>query len=311
MGQETGIAWTDHTFNPWWGCVKVSPGCAHCYAEAWDARWKGGHWGKDAPRRFFGASHWREPLTWNAAAQLTGKRARVFCGSMCDVFEDRPDLEGPRADLFSVIRQTPWLDWQLLTKRPGNVLPLLPAGVVLPWPNVWIGTTVEDEIRAAERIPSLLEVPAVVRFLSVEPLLERVNLRAVSLTGVARLDALRGHVAGPERHVDWVIVGGESNQPGAPARPCALEWIEDIVGQCRAARVPVFVKQLGDRVVSEERTAPLSVMGGLRQDYAGHFAPNGEVWAWKMGLGARAGSEPAEWPEELNVREFPEVARAG
>src|SRR6267142_6622676 len=97
MGAETGIAWTDHTFNPWWGCTRVSPGCEHCYAESWDARWSSEvhpgrgaeHWGPEAPRRFFGETHWNEPRAWNRKALAAGRLHKVFCASMADVFEKR------------------------------------------------------------------------------------------------------------------------------------------------------------------------------------------------------------------------------
>jgi protein gp37 len=262
MGSETGIAWTDHTFNPWWGCEKVSPGCAHCYAESWDARWKGGHWGKDSPRRFFGEKHWNEPRTWNAAALKAGQRARVFCASMADVFEDRRDLDEERNRLFVLIRETPQLDWQLLTKRPENVLRLLPPGVVLPWPNIWIGTTVEDQKRADARIPALLQVPAAVRFLSVEPLLGPISFRWAPWVPLSRVHST-GHLDGLNG-IHWGIVGGESGQG---ARPMALEWARTALAQFREAGVRTFVKQLG----------------GARDKR----------------------DDPAGWPVDLRVREFP------
>ena len=131
MGKTTGISWTDHTFNPWWGCVKVSPGCQRCYAETWDKAKGGGisHWGPTAPRRFFGDKHWAEPLAWNRAAERDGVRRRVLCGSMCDVFEHRPDLGDHRFCLYSLIEQTPMLDWLLLTKRPENVMDFVPEWI--------------------------------------------------------------------------------------------------------------------------------------------------------------------------------------
>jgi protein gp37 len=311
VGADTGIAWTDHTFNPWWGCVRVSPGCEHCYAEAWDARFfpslkvregvaKNGaeHWGLKAPRRFFGPAHWREPRKWNADAARAGRRDKVFCGSMCDVFEDRRDLDATRFGLWSLIEETPHLDWQLLTKRPENIVGMLPREWAhgLP-PNVWVGTTVEDRKRALERIPELLKVPAVVRFLSVEPLLERVDLHSPAIEA----ECTEGHGV-----VDWVIVGGESDQPGHPARPCALEWIEDVIGQCKAAQVPVFVKQLGSCVVSEARTAAAEFFSKPPAETC--RAPDGGFWAWRAGLVDRAGTDLTAFPE-FNVREFPEVRR--
>jgi len=148
----------------------------------------------------------------------------VFCASMADVFEDRRDLNGERLRLWVLIEETPWLDWQLLTKRPQNVTRILTQRWLdNPRPNVWFGTTVEDQKRADERIPELLKVPAAVRFISVEPLLGRI-----------RFAELRG--------IRWAIIGGES---GADARPMDLEWARDVADQLRAAKVATFVKQLG------------------------------------------------------------------
>lgn len=241
MGAETGIAWTDHTFNPWWGCARVSPGCERCYAEAWDTRWKGGHWGPKAERRFFGAAHWNEPRTWNAAAERDGVRRRVFCASMADVFEDRRDLDEPRNRLFALIRATPQLDWQLLTKRPENILRLLPPGVALPWPNIWFGTTAEDQRRLDERAPRLCEVPAVVRFLSIEPQLESIEVRP--------------WLHGPSP-IHWLIVGGES---GAGAREFRMEWARLLRERAREAGAAFFMKQTGSNAA--DYLAPLRVHG--------------------------------------------------
>ena len=125
MGAESKIEWTDHTFNPWWGCEKVSPGCAHCYADAFAKRLGHGTtrpklWGPGSERKVASEAMWREPIKWNRSAEKAGKRARVFCASMADVFEDRPDLLVPRARLFRLVAATPHLDWLLLTKRPEN-----------------------------------------------------------------------------------------------------------------------------------------------------------------------------------------------
>ncbi len=276
MGAETEIAWTDHTFNPWWGCQRVSPGCEHCYAEAWDARFGGEHWGAKSERRFFGEKHWNEPRKWNKAAREAGVRKRVFCASMADVFEARDDLNGERLRLWCLIEETPWLDWQLLTKRPENVTKILTARwLAEPRPNVWLGTTVEDQARADERIPHLLRTPAAVRFLSCEPLLGPVDLTGHGYSPDPREGTVVPLIAG----IDWVIVGGESD-PGA--RPMFLEWARSIIEQCRAAGVRVFTKQLGS------------------------------VWARgmvKLGLGVNnKGGDPAEWSPELRVREWPEVS---
>lgn len=220
MGENSKIQWTDHTFNPWWGCVKVSPGCAHCYAETFSKRTGHAVWGVDAPRRMFGPKHWREPLKWDDEARAAGERRRVFCASMADVFEDRPDLVEERAKLFGLMNLTPSLDWLLLTKRPQNVIRLTPDSGMPD--NAWIGTTVEDQQRAVERIPYLMDIPAAVRFLSVEPMVGPVHLSTYA--------------------VDWVICGGES---GAGARPMAEEWARDLKRQCDAAGIPFFMKQLG------------------------------------------------------------------
>ena len=277
MGKETEIAWTDHTFNPCWGCQRVSPGCERCYAETFAKRTGHNVWGPSAEYRRFGDKHWNEPLKWNRDAGSEGVRRRVFCASMADVF----DLRGPvedRARLWKLIIETPHLDWLLLTKRPQNIAELAPA----PWvtkgfpPNVWLGTTVEDQKRAEERIPVLLDIPAAVRFLSCEPLLGPINVGSYLGNG--------GDVW--PSHLDWVICGGES---GPGARPFALEWAERLLNQCAAAGVPFFMKQLGAFTVSEQRTTL-----------------EGE-WAWRAGLKDRKGGDPAEWPEELRVRQFPEV----
>lgn len=122
MAKNSRIEWTTHTFNPWWGCVKVSPACKHCYAESWAKRVGSNVWGIKAERRFFGDKHWSEPVKWNAAAAASGMRARVFCASMADVFEDRRDLDVHRIRLWKLIEATPRLDWLLLTKRPEIVI---------------------------------------------------------------------------------------------------------------------------------------------------------------------------------------------
>jgi protein gp37 len=233
MGEQTAIAWTDHTFNPWWGCTRVSPGCEHCYAETFAKRVGQDVWGKNADRRFFGDKHWAEPIKWNAKAAQSGRRERVFCASMADVFEDRPELAEHRARLFDLIMfETPWLDWQLLTKRPQNVLDMVPPRWLDAhayygtngWPaNCWIGTTVEDQERADERIPWLLSIPAAVRFLSCELPADRRGLVAVDFLKLTRpqLDvrALDTHrlnplaVAPPEPQLEGDGVAAPSRFP--------------------------------------------------------------------------------------------------
>lgn len=218
--------------------MKVSPGCTHCYAERLANRFGHSVWGPDGARRFFDDRHWAEPMAWWRRAVKDGVRRRVFCGSMCDVFEDLPTLYGQRARLFELIEATPDLDWLLLTKRPENIEGMTPEGFGL-WPNVWLGTSVEDQRRANERIPSLLRTRARLRFLSVEPLLESVRL---VLTNTSRFIDTDGATALTSEWIDWVIVGGES---GPGARPMDLEWVRPILRRCRDHRVAFFMKQLG------------------------------------------------------------------
>lgn len=233
--RNSAIEWTDHTFNPWVGCTKVSDGCKHCYAEAlMDKRFGRVEWGVNGTRKRTSAANWREPLKWNRDAQAAGIRQRVFCASLADVFEDRPELAEWRSDLFDLIYSTPHLDWLLLTKRPENVLDMVPANWHAWLPaNVWIGTSIENQAAADERIPHLLRIPASVRFLSMEPLLGPVDLDHVVSPG--SLETLRG--------VQWVIVGGES---GTKARPMHPDWVRSIRDQCQADGVPFFFKQWGE-----------------------------------------------------------------
>lgn len=225
------IEWTDHTFNPWWGCVHVSPACDHCYAERFAGRrtrTRDQLWGKDAARMISGDAYWQEPRSWNRRAKGSGVRYRVFCGSMCDVMENRPDLDAPRHRLFSLIAETPCLDWQLVSKRPQNYLKLLPKEWLrYPPHNVWLMTTVESG-DYLWRIEALLKTPAVIRGLSLEPLLGPVTLPR---------DFLR------LRRQAWVITGGES---GPCARPSKIECFRDLRDTCLAAGVPFFFKQWGE-----------------------------------------------------------------
>lgn len=234
MGETTAIAWTDATFNPWWGCERVSEGCQHCYAETFAKRTGNIVWGKNADRRRFGDKHWNEPVKWNRDAEKAGERRRVFCASMADVFEDRDDHEEDRERLFELVTETPWLDWQLLTKRPENVMGMVPhdwTGCSVEewagWPgNVWIGTTCENQRRYEERIGHLLDIPAPVRFLSCEPLLGHVSLNYVS--------------GGPD--IQWLIVGGES---GPKHRPLNVDDARSLRNQCEEAGIAFFFKQHG------------------------------------------------------------------
>lgn len=228
MGKDSRIEWTHHTFNPWWGCVKVSAACDHCYAESWAKRVGSAVWGPEADRRFFSDAHWKEPFKWDAEAAKSGRR-RVFCASMADVFENRPDLVEPRARLFDLIEATPNLDWLVLTKRIHLVKKLMPKGRRLP-ANVWLGTTVENQEYAHKRIPYLLaHAEASVRFLSCEPLLGPLDLTPF----------LGGQHAAK---LDWIIAGGES---GPGARPMHPDWLGKLHQQCEDAAIAFHFKQWG------------------------------------------------------------------
>jgi protein gp37 len=255
VGEVSKIEWTDATFNPWVGCTKISAACDHCYAEGWAKRSGQVEWGGE--RRRTTAANWRKPIKWNAKAAAEGRRIRVFCASLADVFDNQVPAEW-RDDLWALIRATPNLDWQLLTKRPQNIVKMLPADWGAGYANVWLGTTVENQTEADRRIPHLLTTPARLRFLSCEPLLGPLELRCIEGYKVGRgwdiADALTGEgltfdkdgevdktVTTPS--IDWVIVGGES---GGDARPMNPVWVRDLHEHCTSAGVPMLFKQWGE-----------------------------------------------------------------
>jgi protein gp37 len=328
MSENTKIEWTTHSWSPWRGCTKVSPGCANCYAETLSRRNPAvlGNWGKGKPRVL--AKNWGDPVRWNlAAGKAFSDRvvASVFTPldqpelapapyvrptvfpSLCDWLDEEVPIEW-LAQFLDLIGRTPNLTWLLLTKRPDNFAPRLQSAwrwmAAVPrftslaamrvheWvdegkppANVWVGTSVEDQIRADERIPALLDIPAVGRFISAEPLLGPVRLCDTGAIRIAKRDDPTGRC----RDIDWVIVGGES---GPGARPCNVDWIWSIVRDCRGASVPVFVKQLGARPVGRWTKSPQE--SGL-----------GEGWPAGLKITHKKGGDPAEWPENLRVREFP------
>lgn len=283
MGRDTSISWCHHTFNCWWGCWKISPGCQHCYAATLDRRVHGkgtDHWDRTGSRRFMSDEYWEQPLKWNESAKQRGVRERVFCGSMCDWAERHPDPEinalmnAARLRLFALIQATPHLDWLLLTKRIENVADLLPWAVSdplrpsTPWHNVWIGTTAEDQEHADKRIPLLLEIPAVVHWLSLEPLLGAIDLTRVRRTSVHDFDALRGTANYPVpsvlshgNRVRWVIAGAESG--GKKVRYCDVAWLRSLRDQCRDAGTSFFLKQAA-------WIPPITIHIGSRTKGVGH-----------------------------------------
>jgi len=222
MGEFSGIEWTDHTFNPWVGCNRVSPACDNCYA-AKDifTKFNGIEWGKNTPR-FLTDTPWQQAIRWNKKAGRDGVRRRVFCASLSDVFDDHPDVIETRQRLWNMIEMTTNLDWLLLTKRPGKILKMMPeAGFP---ENVWLGTTAENQEFAKGRIKQLLRAPASLHFLSCEPLLGPLDLSEWL----------------PE--LDWVIAGGET---GANSRPADPDWYRSLRDQCEDAGVAFHFKQWG------------------------------------------------------------------
>lgn len=309
MAENSGIEWTHHTFNPWRGCTKISAGCAHCYAETLSRRNPRvlGVWGPRGTRAIATEAYWQLPLTWDAEAKAAGERRRVFCASLADVFEGRDTMprewldavEQARARLFRTIDSTPHLDWLLLTKRPQNIGRMWhsrswiepsgrtwgrsePTAVRFRRDNVWLGSSVEDQA-AVGRIDELLEWRdlAALLFLSIEPLLEPVQLPVVHDSGEDMDEQERfewglpaTRIGGKGAAIDWAIIGQESRGKAA-GRTCDLACVRSLVRQCRVSSTAVYVKQI-------------------------HIA-------------GRVSGEPAEWPEDLRVREFPrraEVAHA-
>ena len=270
MAENTKIEWAHHTFNPWIGCTKVGPGCDHCYAEGWAKRSGLVQWGPGAERRRTSDANWRKPLKWNAEAERLGVRFRVFCASLADVFDNEVPAEW-RADLFDLIGKTPSLDWLLVTKRIGNAktmmadaLHLNPAalsnGQIWPLPNVWLGITVVNQAEADRDIPKLLQTPAAVRFLSVEPMLGQVSFRWMPAWPENKANRALNPAGGTDhldglRRLDWVIVGSES---GPKARPMHPQWARDIRDQCEAAGVPFLFKQWGEFANAEAASIPLN-----------------------------------------------------
>jgi len=315
---ETKIEWADYTFNHIRGCTKVSPACENCYADTMSKRNPDvlGVWGKHGTRTIAAESYWKLPERWNREAEKAGKRFRVFCASLADVFEGEDTMPENSLDavniarlrLFDLIERTPLLDWLLLTKRPELVYGIRQAaGYSAQLPNnVWIGTTVENQKYADIRIPELLKIPAKVRFLSVEPMLGPVNLRHSydsKFGGV--LDFLKGidtklqcNLPGK---IDWVICGGES---GSNARPMHPDWVRSIRDQCNAAGVPFLFKQNGEFVDIDTAIAL-----GFTNSYDGKYQPYTRIPETSLPF-VRVGKKNAgrlldgrEW------NELPEVAR--
>jgi protein gp37 len=350
MAENTKIEWCDHTFNPWHGCEKISPGCANCYAAAMSKRNPVvlGEWGPDGTRIVASEPKWKLPLKWDREAKHAGVRAKVFCASIADVFED---WQGPmknrrgnemeaehlgsageppamitmadvRHRLFRLIDCTPNLDWLVLTKRPENIRNLMPQHyevgthrIIGPRENLWLGVSVENQEQADKRIPELLKIPARVRFLSCEPLLEPLELTVVGCPrcGHSKNPWVPNYVVcqycGHEveypkelQRIDWVIVGGES---GPKARACRTSWIRHVVVQCQESNVPCFVKQMGANVTDRNDNISGDEPTDWPEDTECKFGEKYQGADVRILLKNAKGGNPGEWPEDLRVRQFP------
>ena len=272
MGDTTAISWAHHTFNPWEGCTRLSPACDNCYAADRAHRFGNDHlWAGELRRT--SPANWAKPLRWNREAEAAGERRRVFCASLADVFDNQAPQEW-RADLWRLIEATPHLTWMLLTKRPQNVIKMMPR----PWlidraaspRNIWLGTTAEDQERANQRIGTIMIICGAtgwLSFVSAEPLLGELDLTSITLPGTqpGRVNALTGDVAEASLHelkggavvmgrleyppLGLVIAGGES---GPKARPSNPAWFRKLRDDCTRAGVPFHFKQWGEWVPAGE-----------------------------------------------------------
>jgi protein gp37 len=327
---KTKIEWATDVWNPIAGCTRVSPGCEHCYAEKMTNRLVGmaaSRADRIAYDRYQNAI--KETGRWSGRVSLFPERLeqplrwrkprRVFVCSMSDLFHEAVPFELIEA-VLGVAVLAPHHTFQILTKRaermqnffavrpPGDtpsaslcvdslfslIGPRPVCGADWSWPpkNVWLGVSVEDQQRADERIPLLLETPAAVRFVSAESLLGPVELPRYMGDRYTTVDP-SGAQPFLEKMIDWVIVGGES---GPSARPCDIRWIESIIGQCHHAKVPCFVKQLGRVPVYNGSAVSEFVSREMRK------------LGWRD-IKHPKGGDPEEWPEDLRVREWPEGKR--
>lgn len=343
------IQWTDATWNPTRGCTRVSPGCENCYAERQAIRMAGFERSRELEAPYKGLVE-RSPKgpRWTGKIRLVPEKleeplrrrkpTRWFVDSMSDLFHEQiPDSY--IAKVFGVMAFAAKHTFQILTKRQERMRNFVSqnqdaiyseyelrwkaiggaehhAARAWSWPlpNVWLGVSVEDQKRFAERWPELAKTPAAVRFLSVEPLLEALEFHeCCSLCGGwsvqgKRLQCERCGALWSGVRPDWIIVGGES---GPGARPCNVEWIRSIVRQCREAGVPCFVKQLGAVVIDRNDAG---FMGEEPTDWP-DMTEYDESWTphrmeyqgapWHIKLRARKGDDPREWPKDLRVREWP------
>lgn len=232
MAENSGIAWTTHTFNPWIGCTKVGPGCDSCYAEALAARRLGVAWGAGAPRRRTKEANWNKVRKWNRGAARTGFRPWVFVASLADVFDNEVD-ERWRRDLLELFVECRNLNFQLVTKRIGNAERMLPRAFGVVNPHVGIVATVVTQKECDRDLGKLLSLKdygyAGWVGLSIEPQLERVIPKI-------------------SEGLDWAITGGESDQGARRGRPYMLQWPQALIDWGYEANVDIYVKQVGSAV---------------------------------------------------------------
>lgn len=284
--ENSKIEWTAHhlpdgtvvpgyTANFWWGCTHKSTGCIHCYAETWSKRMGKNLWGPTAPRERM-KSIWKKLPQWNKEAAEKGYRPKVFTQSMSDLFEDHPMLPAWRQEALELMEQCTNLDFLALTKRPENIMDMVPLPWHTNWPkHIWAGTSTENQETADERVPYLLNVPAAVRFLSCEPLLGPLDLRGFQYPYSSNNPGLTmGHdwltheekEDYGEKRLHWIIAGGES---GHKARPMHPAWVRELRDQCVKTGVAFHFKQWGEWIPSSHATPAMP---------SGHMA-----WPWATG----------------------------
>ncbi len=320
----SNIEWTDRTWNPVTGCTKVSAGCANCYAETWAHRgmgeWKGRGFGevKTHYDRLELPLHWKKPQ-------------RIFVNSMSDLFHEKVPMEFIEC-VFETMDRSPQHTFQILTKRPERMLRVLRDWT--PRPNIWLGVSAESQRMADDRIPVLMKLPAAVRFLSVEPMLEGIDIKkflphwACQKCGKKlfnhELD-LEKELCSPGCNpkwavenghqttgkIDWVICGGES---GHGARPFNVEWARSLRDQCKAVGTSFFMKQMGKNVFDRNdqgfdgEVAKNWPTGTMYRE--GKYSEPCQGALLEIKLKDRKGGDPEEWPTDLRIREFPGGAKA-
>ncbi|RVT96307.1 phage Gp37/Gp68 family protein [Rhodovarius crocodyli] len=318
MAESSAISWTDATWNPWIGCTRISPACDHCYAADWAKRHKKEDLWEGRLHRT-SVQTWTLPRRLERQAVKDGRRIRCFVASLSDFFDNQADPAW-REEAWAVMRATPHVDFLVLTKRAQNIAKMLPPDWGQGYPNVALGTTVENQAEADRRVPQLLAVPARLRFLSCEPLLGPVTLdgwlpgengcqscddgegygnrcsrgdipreeqcpwrwavQTVTEHGPMDEHGCPASVSCEIQTIDWVIVGGES---GPQARPMHLDWARSLRDQCAAAGVPFHFKQWGTWSPAAWKPERLTAMND--EEYKAHATVCGATHVLTYGTG--------------------------